>query len=140
MDITFRLEEIEAVAAQLLSAAGEARIFALHGNLGAGKTTLVHAIAMALGAVDSVSSPTFSIINEYSLPQGLIYHIDLYRLKDETEAINAGVDECIFSGAWCFIEWPERAPRLFPTSTVNIFLDVLEEQTRRLRLELPSSD
>jgi tRNA threonylcarbamoyladenosine biosynthesis protein TsaE len=82
-----------------------------------------------------VSSPTFSIINEYSYDGGTVYHIDLYRLKDEEEAIRAGVEDCLYSGNICLVEWPERAAAIFPAHTVHVYLDAADEQTRLMRVE-----
>jgi tRNA threonylcarbamoyladenosine biosynthesis protein TsaE len=82
----------------------------------------------------AVGSPTFSIINEYAYPGGLIYHIDLYRLKDEAEAIRAGVEDVLYSGNICLVEWPERAPGIFPEDAVAIFLEAIDPQTRRLQI------
>jgi tRNA threonylcarbamoyladenosine biosynthesis protein TsaE len=77
-----------------------------------------------------VSSPTFSIINEYAYPGGSLYHIDLYRLKDEEEAMRAGVEDCLFSGKTCLVEWPERAPGLFAENTVSVYFGVVNPETR----------
>jgi tRNA threonylcarbamoyladenosine biosynthesis protein TsaE len=85
--------------------------------MGAGKTTLIEAICAAKGVREHTSSPTFSIINQYGYTEDgeekLIYHIDLYRLKDEEEIIQAGVEDCVYSGSLCMIEWPQKAPDLF---------------------------
>jgi tRNA threonylcarbamoyladenosine biosynthesis protein TsaE len=85
------------------------------------------------GVNGAVSSPTFSIINEYKSANGdIIYHLDLYRLKDEQEAINAGVEDCLYSGNLCLVEWPEITPELFPEDTVHCYLSVSGEKERRL--------
>jgi tRNA threonylcarbamoyladenosine biosynthesis protein TsaE len=90
-----------------------------------------------LGVEQKVSSPTFSIINEYKTKVGeSIYHIDLYRLKDEEEAIRAGVEECLYSGNMCFVEWPERALAMFPADTVYLNFEVLAEQKRKILYKL----
>jgi tRNA threonylcarbamoyladenosine biosynthesis protein TsaE len=85
-----------------------------------------------------VGSPTFSIINEYGYPgtgeNHKIYHLDLYRLKDELEAIQAGVEDCLYSGEICLVEWPEKAPGIFPENTSHIFIDVIDSHTRSLRV------
>ena len=83
---------------------------------------------------ETVSSPTFSIINEYSYPGGIIYHLDLYRLRDEEEAIRAGVEDCLLSGEICLVEWPDRAPGIFPDETLVISLENLDEKTRKIRV------
>jgi tRNA threonylcarbamoyladenosine biosynthesis protein TsaE len=103
--------------------------------MGAGKTTFIHALCKAKAVSSTVGSPTFSIINEYSYPNGIIEHIDLYRLKDAREAVGAGVEDILYSGNICLVEWPERMPDLFPENTVNVFLESIDQQIRRLRVE-----
>ena len=85
---------------------------------------------MQKGVTSAVSSPTFSIINEYAYPGGSLYHIDLYRLKDEEEAMRAGVEDCLYSGKICLVEWPERASGLFPENTVSVYFGVVDPETR----------
>ena len=104
-----------------------ATVFAFHGDMGAGKTTFIHALCDVKGVKDVVGSPTFSIINEYVYTDNgdekKIFHIDLYRLKDEEEAIQAGVEDCLYSDHICLVEWPERAPGIFPEDTVHVYID-----------------
>src|SRR5699024_10805645 len=113
-----------------------------HGQLGAGKTTFIAALCHALGAIDQLSSPTFSIINEYRLrgsEEHYLYHLDLYRINDEDEAIQAGIEDCLLSSSVCFVEWPEKIPNLLPEGTVHIYLTV-EENGRRLRTIPPGAE
>jgi tRNA threonylcarbamoyladenosine biosynthesis protein TsaE len=135
MEIRFTLEAIQEAANRFWEAVGEAKVFALHGQMGAGKTTFVHALCDVKGVTSTVGSPTFSIINEYVWPGGSIYHIDLYRLNDEEEAIRAGVEDCLYSGNTCLVEWPERAANLFPDGTVSVHIEALDPQTRLLRID-----
>jgi tRNA threonylcarbamoyladenosine biosynthesis protein TsaE len=100
--------------------------------MGAGKTTFIHQLCEIRGVTDTVGSPTFSIINEYRYPGGSIFHIDLYRLKDEEEAIRAGVEDVLYSGEICLVEWPDRAPDIFPPDTVHVRLEVLDPDTRKI--------
>ena len=110
----------------------------IEGNIGAGKTTFIQAVCKQLGVKENVSSPTFSIINQYQTEKNkTIFHIDLYRVKDVEEAINAGVEECIYSGDICFIEWPEKAFSILPALTVNVFIDPVTETKRKLMCKLP---
>ncbi len=133
MDVNFSLENINETAETLLQTIDTKKVIALHGQMGAGKTTFVRAICDTLGVQVAVSSPTFSIINEYKSAEGdVIYHLDLYRLKDEQEAINAGVEDCLYSGNLCLVEWPEITPELFPIDTVHCYLSVLGEKERKL--------
>lgn len=132
---TFDLADIDNVAAQFWQAFDSRLVFAFHGQMGAGKTTFIHALCKAKAVSSTVGSPTFSIINEYSYPNGIIEHIDLYRLKDAREAVGAGVEDILYSGNICLVEWPERMPDLFPENTVNVFLESIDQQIRRLRVE-----
>lgn len=131
---TFTLEEIPAAAADFVKQYANYKVFAFHGAMGAGKTTFIHALCDAMKVSSTVGSPTFSIINEYSYPGGIIYHIDLYRLRDEEEAIRAGVEDCLYSGHTCFVEWPDRAPALFAEDTVHVNLEAQDGQIRLMRV------
>ena len=138
MEFHFSLENIKEFATLFWKNVGDHRVFAFHGEMGTGKTTFIHALCDAKGVMDVVSSPTFSIINEYGyLEDGrpaTIYHLDLYRLKDEREATQAGVEDCLYSGEICLVEWPEKAPGIFPPNTSHIFIDVVDSVTRNLRV------
>jgi tRNA threonylcarbamoyladenosine biosynthesis protein TsaE len=134
LKMIYQLEKIEEAAAMLLHSAGSKKIIAFHGSMGAGKTTLIHALCEAKVVKDVVTSPTFSIINEYNFPGGKIYHIDLYRLKDEEEALRAGVEDCLYSNHLCFVEWPEKAPGIFPPDTLHVFIEPTDAQTRQLTI------
>jgi tRNA threonylcarbamoyladenosine biosynthesis protein TsaE len=132
MELRFQLQDIAHAASVFWQAYSLRTVFAFHGNMGAGKTTFIHALCEARDVTDTVGSPTFSIINEYRYPGGRIYHIDLYRLKDEEEAIRAGVEDVLHSGDICLVEWPERAPDIFPSGTVHVQLEVLDPDTRKI--------
>ena len=119
------------------------KLFAFHGEMGAGKTTIITALCKEKGVKDIISSPTFSIINEYPFfekdNERIIYHLDLYRLNSMEEIIQAGVEDCIYSGEICFIEWPEKAPQLLDQKTVHVFIEMLDTKTRRLKIEWPAA-
>ncbi|HET9279554.1 MAG TPA: tRNA (adenosine(37)-N6)-threonylcarbamoyltransferase complex ATPase subunit type 1 TsaE [Flavitalea sp.] len=134
MELAIRLNDIRNMAEAFWNAVEDAKVVALHGEMGSGKTTFIHALCEVKQVSSTIGSPTFSIINEYIFPGGTIFHIDLYRLKDEDEAIRAGVEDCLYSGNICLVEWPEKAPGIFPENTVNVYLDFIDSQTRRLRL------
>jgi tRNA threonylcarbamoyladenosine biosynthesis protein TsaE len=139
VDLIFTLDKINTAAQQFFRIAGDRKVFAFHGEMGAGKTTFIHALCDAKGVNDAVGSPTFSIINEYEyLCEGtkrLIFHIDLYRLKDEAEAINAGVEDCLYSGNICFVEWPDKAPGLFDSDTMHVMISADDSETRRITIK-----
>lgn len=133
--INYKLDGIKDAATRFWQAIGNKKVIAFHGNMGAGKTTIIHALCKLKGVKDVVGSPTFSIINEYYFPAGKIFHIDLYRLKDEEEAIRAGVEDCLYSDHICFVEWPEKAPGIFPTDTVHVSIEVVNSDTRHLTIQ-----
>lgn len=127
--------EAEEVARLILESHAESRVFALHGDLGAGKTTLIKAFCSVLGVKDRTSSPSFAIVNEYQRETGeALYHFDLYRLKAAEELEGIGFDEYLDSGAYCFIEWPELAADSL-REVVHVRLEVAANGTRTIRLE-----
>ena len=138
MEWIFSLDNINKVAKECWQATNGKTVFAFHGQMGAGKTTFIHALCNEIGVKDVVSSPTFSIINEYQFicegTKKALFHIDLYRLKDEEEAIRAGVEDVIYSGNTCLVEWPEKVPSIFPDTTVHIYIELVDDKTRRLKI------
>lgn len=132
LELEFTLTDLPRIAQTLLSYIHQHKIIAFHGEMGAGKTTLIKAICKIINIQENVNSPTFSIINEYKSQYGSIFHMDWYRLKDAEEAYNVGIEEIIDSGNICLIEWPERAPQLLPNTTLNIYLSVISENKRKL--------
>ena len=133
-EIAFSQPEISEVAKKLLKAGNGLSVWALHGAMGAGKTTLVKAVAAELGVQETVASPTFSIVNEYRDKNGMpIYHFDFYRIKNESEAFDIGTDEYFDSGNLCLIEWPEKIPSLLPLNHFEIQLEIIDDQTRLIR-------
>ena len=135
MIFEFSLQTIQQAAEQFWRMAGDAKIFAFHAPMGTGKTTFIQQLCIAKGVQSVVSSPTFSIINEYVYDcngtKRAIFHMDLYRLRDEAEAIQAGVEDTLYSGYICLVEWPEKAPALFPPDTVHVHLERINADTCR---------
>lgn len=128
-----RESEIPAVAKQLLKRYPDNRVFAFRGEMGAGKTTFIKALCRELGSTDSLSSPTFSIVNEYQSDSGdPIYHIDLYRVETLQEALDLGLTEYLDSGYYSFIEWPQVAEELMPNDAMLLDLIFMPDQTRNL--------
>lgn len=137
MVVKFTLNDIADVAKQLISLAGSARVIAFHGEMGAGKTTLIDAICHVMEVTDTPGSPTFSIINEYKTAAGqTIYHMDLYRLSGEQEAASAGVEDCLYSGNLCFVEWPEKIQGLLPDDTLHCYIRSTGNNERKLEINL----
>src|ERR1700712_2129850 len=132
MERIYTLPEIDVVARVFWESFPDKKIFAFKGNMGAGKTNFIRALCGVKNVEDTVGSPTFSIINEYGSDAGRIYHMDLYRLKNEEEAIRAGVEDCLYSGDICLVEWPDRAPGIFPDTSIGILLEAIDESTRKI--------
>ncbi len=134
MEIRYRLEQIADVAREFAAAMGDRKIFAFAGDMGAGKTTFVKALAEELGVKDDVvNSPTFSIINEYMGRDGLIYHFDFYRLNSPREAIDFGVFDYFNSGNVCLMEWAELIEDILPEDVVDVRIEVNDDDSRIMR-------
>ena len=132
MELTFDLQHIHDIAKKFWQHVGDKKIFAFYGSIGSGKTTFIHALCDVKQVSSRVGSPTFSIINEYPYDGGRIFHIDLYRLKDEDEAVRSGVEDCMYSGEICLVEWAEKAPGLFPENAVKIYIDMIDANKRKI--------
>ncbi|MFN4007125.1 MAG: tRNA (adenosine(37)-N6)-threonylcarbamoyltransferase complex ATPase subunit type 1 TsaE [Chitinophagaceae bacterium] len=134
MVVSFEQKDIKSAAEQLWEYGQQYKIWLFNAAMGSGKTTLIHTICTQILQVqEAVTSPTFAIANEYSSAiAGTIYHMDWYRLKDEEEAIAAGVEDMLYSNAYCFIEWPEKAAGLLPDNCLTVNLDLLSTTSRKL--------
>jgi len=121
----------------------DAKLFAFHGEMGSGKTTLITVLCKAKGVEELISSPTYSIINEYRFYENgtekKIYHLDLYRLNSMEEIIQAGVEDCIYSGDICFVEWPEKIPGFLNENTVKVFIEIMGDTSRQVKIEMPTA-
>jgi tRNA threonylcarbamoyladenosine biosynthesis protein TsaE len=135
MTITFSIEQLDQVAKQLLEQ-NPNKVLLFNGEMGAGKTTLIKKLCENLGVNEPTSSPTFSLVNEYYTANNqYIYHFDCYRLKTEIEALDMGIDEYLYSGHWCFIEWAEKISNLIPEEHSVITIEVLADGNRKLTLK-----
>ena len=130
-------KETQALAKALLETCPNHRIFAFYGDLGAGKTTLTQAFCEVLGVLDTVKSPTFSIINEYDSPSEKVYHFDFYRIEKLEEVLDIGLEEYLDSGAYCLMEWPERIDPLLPNDTVEVRIHHQGGDQRKIELLAP---
>lgn len=129
------LAQISDAAKYIIDNAGNQKIWLLEGEMGAGKTTLVKALGTLMGISDEISSPTYSLVNEYADEKGGQYfHFDFCRINDEEEAYDIGTDEYLYSGALCFIEWPEKIPSLIPDKYLEININLVSETGRNLIL------
>jgi tRNA threonylcarbamoyladenosine biosynthesis protein TsaE len=126
------ISELPLAASAVIAYAKTDKIFMFYGDMGAGKTTLIKALCEALGAAEPVTSPTFSIVNEYIGNSNKIYHFDFYRLKNQTEALDMGYEEYFYSGAYCFVEWPEKIPDLLPDRYISVKITVTGQNSRQI--------
>lgn len=130
------LENIHDAAREFIAAMGDNTVFAFYGKMGAGKTTFIKAICECLGVTDVINSPTFAIVNEYrSATEELIYHFDFYRIKKLEEVYDMGYEDYFYSGALCFIEWPELVEELLPSDAVKVTIEEDEWGCRVVRFD-----
>jgi tRNA threonylcarbamoyladenosine biosynthesis protein TsaE len=136
MQLTFTIDTLEQACKQIWEAGKAYKTWAFYGDMGAGKTTFIHKLCEILGVTSTISSPTYPIINEYeSRVAGVIYHMDWYRIKSEQEAIEAGIEDCMYSGNYCFIEWPQKAETLLPEKIFKLTLSLIDFNTRKIEIE-----
>lgn len=122
--------ELVSVAQELLTFAQGEKFFVFEGEMGAGKTTFIKTFCEALGVEDLVSSPTFSIVNEYQGNLGLVYHFDFYRLKNIQEAYDIGYEEYFYSDNYCLVEWPQKVSDLLPLNYIKVQIDIIGQTER----------
>ncbi|MBG6129779.1 tRNA threonylcarbamoyladenosine biosynthesis protein TsaE [Aquimarina sp. EL_43] len=131
MTIEYTLQDLPDVAEKIISNVAN-KIILFNAEMGVGKTTLIKEICKHLGVEDIISSPTYSLVNEYESNDGVIYHFDFYRIKEEEEAYQIGFEEYLDSDAWIFIEWPEKISGLLPENSVSITINLLDNEKRIL--------
>ena len=131
------LDSIHEAARQFIAAMGDNTVFAFYGKMGAGKTTFIKAVCEELGVTDVINSPTFAIVNEYRSEEAgeLIYHFDFYRINKLEEVYDMGYEDYFYSGALCFIEWPELIEDVLPGDAVKVYIDELEDGSRKIHFE-----
>ncbi len=137
MTIDYQLTDIKTAAQAIIAAAENEKIWFFEGEMGAGKTTLIKALCEEMGVLGHIQSPTFSIVNEYQAKnEAIIYHFDCYRLKNEEEAFDFGLEEYLDSGNFCWIEWPDKIESFWPEKYVSIKLEKSGEFVRRCLVEI----
>ncbi|AXO79152.1 tRNA (adenosine(37)-N6)-threonylcarbamoyltransferase complex ATPase subunit type 1 TsaE [Olleya aquimaris] len=134
MELNYNLEDVEAIAKQILETTTSKTIL-FEGEMGVGKTTLIKTLVKLLGSIDNVSSPTFSLVNEYKGQNDTIYHFDLYRIEDETELYDFGIDTYLYSNNYVLVEWPDLLKPLIQDNYSIIRIKLSENSTRNLTIE-----
>lgn len=133
IEYNYSIDTIDSVASSILKEV-TSKTLLFYGDMGVGKTTLIKALVKQLGSLENVNSPTFSIVNEYELKDGLIYHFDLFRISNEEEALNFGIEDYLYSNHWIFMEWPEKLGGLIPENFNKIEIKVNLDGSRTLKL------
>jgi tRNA threonylcarbamoyladenosine biosynthesis protein TsaE len=135
MNNTYSFSELNTVAKEIIETS-KSKTLLFYGEMGAGKTTLIKEICKELGIEDVANSPTFSLVNEYHTANSeIVYHFDFYRIEDENEAYDIGIEDYFYSEAWCLIEWPQNIENLLPLESTEIHLSVLENGNRTIQLK-----
>lgn len=138
MEKNYGIAELPAIAFELAELISRFKVVTFSGNLGAGKTTLIKQLCAVWGVQGNISSPTFSLVNQYATDHeavgSLIYHIDLYRVKDEEEAYNAGIEDDLYSGQLCLVEWPEKAPAIIPDNALKVLIEYVSGDQRHIKV------
>ena len=132
--VDYNIENIDTIANQLLKKV-KSKTILFYGEMGSGKTTLISALVKALGGLDDVSSPTFSLVNEYIVKDDKVYHFDFYRIENEIEALDIGIEDYLYSGHWIFIEWPDKIKGLLPLDSEISYLKINNNGSRSLKIE-----
>ena len=131
------VDDLSKAAKKFLDRFPHERIFAFYGKMGAGKTAFIKALCRELGSVDPITSPTFALVNEYSTAAGeRIFHFDFYRIKSIEEALDIGFDDYIYSGKYCFMEWPGNIEPLLPDKLVEVRIEVMESDVRNIQANI----
>jgi tRNA threonylcarbamoyladenosine biosynthesis protein TsaE len=131
MILKYSLKDIDKIARKLLEES-KTKTILFKGEMGSGKTTLISAMVKILGGESKASSPTFSIVNEYKVKSDIVYHFDFYRIKNQIEALDIGIEDYFYSGNWSFVEWPDKIKPLLPNNTTTVKLSILSNQEREL--------
>ena len=135
MNKNYSLEDLSSIASELISSV-ENKTLLFYGQMGVGKTTLIKEICKQLGVLDNISSPTFSLVNEYQTSkEEQVFHFDFYRIEEEEEALDMGIEEYFDNNAWCLVEWPENIENLLPLEAVQIHLSILDDEQRNIQLK-----
>jgi tRNA threonylcarbamoyladenosine biosynthesis protein TsaE len=135
MNKNYTLEDLPTIASEIIASVKSKQLL-FYGEMGAGKTTLIKEICNQLDVLDTISSPTFSLVNEYKTSKNIkVFHFDFYRIEDEEEALDMGIEEYFDTKNWCLIEWPKNIKNLLPLDAVQIYLSILDKGQRNIQLK-----
>lgn len=135
MNKDYSLDQLREIAQEVI-ASSKHKILLFNGEMGVGKTTLIKEICSILGVQDTISSPTFSLVNEYVTNKNeTVYHFDFYRIKDEEEALDMGIEDYFYNDNWCLVEWPQNIKNLLPLNSVNIYIELNSDNQRNIQLK-----
>lgn len=135
MNKNYNLNQVPDISKEILDIVN-GKILLFYGNMGTGKTTLIKELTKQLGVKGVVNSPTFSLVNDYlSQSEEIIYHFDFYRIENETEAYDIGVEEYFYSNHWCLVEWPEKVENLLPLKSISIYLSINDNGSRNIKIK-----
>lgn len=133
MTLTYQLNDLKSVAETLINTVNSKTLL-FYGEMGVGKTTLIKEIAAKLGVLEVTSSPTFSLVNEYQGTHSYVFHFDFYRIEDEEEVYDIGIEDYFYQDAWCLVEWPEKIPNSIPDDAVTIQLSKNTDDSRTIEI------
>lgn len=133
MEVTYQLDNLQSIAQNVIDSVNSKTLL-FYGNMGVGKTTLIKEITKLLGVTDATSSPTFSLVNEYKGHDSIVFHFDFYRIENEEEVYDIGIEDYFYQNAWSLVEWPEKIPNIIPEDAVNIKLKENEDGSRTLKI------
>lgn len=133
MEFTYQLDNLQSIAQNVIDSVSHKTLL-FYGEMGVGKTTLIKEIVKLLGVTEVTSSPTFSLVNEYQGLNSKIFHFDFYRIDNEEEVYDIGIDDYFYQDAWCLVEWPEKIPNIIPQDAITIQLHENEDSSRTLKI------
>ena len=134
MKLTYQLSELKEISKKIISQFNTPKTLLFYGEMGVGKTTLIKELVKQLGVLEITSSPTFSIVNEYKGKKHRVFHFDFYRITNEEEVYDIGIEDYFYQNAWCFIEWPEQIPNILPEDSIVIILKKNLDETRIIEI------
>jgi tRNA threonylcarbamoyladenosine biosynthesis protein TsaE len=134
LKLTYQLSELKEISKKIISQFNTPKTLLFYGEMGVGKTTLIKELVKQLGVLDITSSPTFSIVNEYKGKKHSVFHFDFYRITNEEEVYDIGIEDYFYQNAWCFIEWPEQIPNILPEDSIVIILKKNLDETRIIEI------